>query len=332
MKPSKNKLKGFKINDNLDVRFLGSGWFLTAALFSLINLFTSNKFDAVYVRTIQYVGLFRIFSWFFRAPMIFNVYSLVQCQDWSTFGPPLFPFRKSTYTHFKKRIINTCGMEFVKKSDIVIAQTVEQKTLLSKNYLIYQTQVIYNGHPIPEVLREKESPPLILWIGKEWKNPQIFADMAFDLSDCNALFSMVGATENNLVGHNNMKLKVLGVLSLDEVNVLLEKAALLISTSPMEGFSNSFIQAWLRETPVVSLKIDPDDVIKENGLGRVCQTYDELVAATRDLIRDSQTRVLMGKAARKYAIKNFDIEKNALTYKSVFTELQSRYTNLAADQ
>jgi glycosyltransferase involved in cell wall biosynthesis len=45
----------------------------------------------------------------------------------------------------------------------------------------------------------------------------------------------------------------------------------LISTSPLEGFPNIFIEAWACGIPVLSLYVDPGNVIEREGLGFVAK-------------------------------------------------------------
>lgn len=45
----------------------------------------------------------------------------------------------------------------------------------------------------------------------------------------------------------------------------------LISTSPLEGFPNIFIEAWTCGVPVLSLYVDPGNVIEREGLGFVAK-------------------------------------------------------------
>jgi glycosyltransferase involved in cell wall biosynthesis len=52
----------------------------------------------------------------------------------------------------------------------------------------------------------------------------------------------------------------------------------LISTSPMEGFPNIFVEAWACGIPVLSLSFDPGGVIKREQLGEVANgNLDTLV-------------------------------------------------------
>jgi glycosyltransferase involved in cell wall biosynthesis len=60
---------------------------------------------------------------------------------------------------------------------------------------------------------------------------------------------------------------LLGELKHSETLYHIGNSKALISTSPMEGFPNIFIEAWAYGVPVLSLYVDPGDVIKREGLG-----------------------------------------------------------------
>lgn len=51
------------------------------------------------------------------------------------------------------------------------------------------------------------------------------------------------------------------------INKIFYRSTLLINTSDSEGFSNTFIQAWMRGVPVLSLNSDPDGLIEKHELG-----------------------------------------------------------------
>ena len=53
----------------------------------------------------------------------------------------------------------------------------------------------------------------------------------------------------------------------DNVLALIGSAKALINTSFKEGFPITFIEAWSLNIPVISLYVDPGDVINKNRLG-----------------------------------------------------------------
>lgn len=68
-----------------------------------------------------------------------------------------------------------------------------------------------------------------------------------------------------LKSFNNVKL--LGRLSHSETMFHIAKSKALISTSPMEGFPNVFIEAWACGIPVLSLYFDPGGILTKEKLG-----------------------------------------------------------------
>src|SRR6202011_2983272 len=98
-------------------------------------------------------------------------------------------------------------------------------------------------------------------------------------------------------------LQYLGTRSQSEVNELLARSHVFVNTSRYEGFPNTFIQAWMREVPVVSLQVDPDRLLEEQGVGIACDDSEQqLAAAVRGLLEDAARRAGYARRAREYAM------------------------------
>ena len=103
-----------------------------------------------------------------------------------------------------------------------------------------------------------------------------------------------------------------GVQTQEQVNALLAQSHILVNTSLYEGFSNTFIQAWLHEVPVVSLSSSPDGLLDNGSLGYCASgDYDLLLESVRKLLNNSRVINDIGLKARQYALESHS-EKNML--------------------
>lgn len=154
----------------------------------------------------------------------------------------------------------------------------------------------------------------IVWIGnfKNIKRPEIFVKLAKDFEKFPELeFIMIGSMPNRRRWHDLMEeanqiegFKYKGNLPQGEFNAILAQAHILVNTSRFEGFPNTFIQAWMRKVPVVSLSVNPDNVLSDYGIGLVSENYEGLLREVERLIEDSVFRNEIGDKAQVYAYKN----------------------------
>ncbi len=94
----------------------------------------------------------------------------------------------------------------------------------------------------------------------------------------------------------------------EEAAGVIENAALLLCTSDQEGFPNTFVQAWSHGTPVVTLRVDPDHIIKQRNVGMVTGTVDPTVEQLQRLMSSIQDRQAMGIRAREYILERHSTE------------------------
>lgn len=163
----------------------------------------------------------------------------------------------------------------------VICQNKEQYEAL-QNFKIKRLKTIYN-------IQRTNVKPLctdkghnLVWIAKfeQAKQPELFIDFAERFKNKNVTFTMFSSkmpkTEKNrkLLERilNNSQITLIEGKDNEYINdYLCNKASLLINTSVSEGISNTFIQAWMRGVPVVSLNSNPDNWFDNYMIGGCCK-------------------------------------------------------------
>ena len=95
-----------------------------------------------------------------------------------------------------------------------------------------------------------------------------------------------------------------GRVSPDEAMNIIADAAIFLSTSEEEGFPNTFTQAWSAGTPVISLRVDPGDLIDRIGMGTVAQSIDDALARIHVLMQSPERRDEIAHRARAFIEEN----------------------------
>ncbi|MBI2844756.1 MAG: glycosyltransferase family 4 protein [Armatimonadetes bacterium] len=198
----------------------------------------------------------------------------------------------------------------IKSASAVVVQTDAQNADLESRFG-RSGVVIRNTFAPPDCTVNKEQ-HYIIWVAsfRDVKRPEMFLELASRLPDFE--FIMVGGQyvhqpemfeeiKGKAQGIPNLRLT--GHVPYEETGAYFDKAKLLVCTSTVEGFPNTFLQAWSRGTPVVST-VDPDTLIQRLGLGRYCPTIDDLTREVRMLISDEAARKAIGEIAVEYVNRN----------------------------
>jgi glycosyltransferase involved in cell wall biosynthesis len=91
----------------------------------------------------------------------------------------------------------------------------------------------------------------------------------------------------------------------DQAQQVIGDAALLLSTSDIEGFPNTYVQAWSTGTPIVSLKVDPEQIIQKYGLGTISGNAERAMEDMAGLINSVHRRDEIAARARQFAVENY---------------------------
>ena len=212
----------------------------------------------------------------------------------------------------------------IRNADAIVTQTKHQAELLRRHYGRDPTAVVPNYHPLPALRPRKSRPTVVAWVAnlKPWKRPEVFLRLARDLNGMKDVqFVMIGAARGNpawcrRIQHEAKSLsnvRYLGGQPQHRVEEVLSEAHVFVNTSTQEGFANTFIQAWLRRVPVLSLSVNPDGLLDDRRIGICAGTYDALVRELTRLIRDEPLRERMGEAARLHAASTYADGRNLET-------------------
>jgi len=217
----------------------------------------------------------------------------------------------------------------IRSADLIIGQARYQDRLLATHYGRDCDLVIGTPHAIPIDPIVKTGPTTIIWVAnlKPLKQPELFLRLVRELDGCEAgRFVMIGRPadgpyqrrlEREMVGLKNFS--YLRERPMLEVNQTLMRSHVLVNTSQYEGFPNTFIQAWFRRVPVVSLSVDPDNILKTEGLGFHSVTFDGLVKDVKRLMEDRALRDSMGERAQRYAVRHHSLGPNMAKIASLLT-------------
>jgi glycosyltransferase involved in cell wall biosynthesis len=179
----------------------------------------------------------------------------------------------------------------LRRSDMVTCQTIRQIELLRNRFGI-------EGFLAPNISPDLFAVPAdgpregALWVGRDvdGKAPELFIELARRLPD--HPFTMIcqpqpGRDFHRLAAIAPKNLRLVPGLPIQETAPLFARHRVFALTSLSEGFPNVLLQSARSGTPVVSLCVDPDNILSSNKAGFACQgSFDEVVRRTAELLTD----------------------------------------------
>jgi glycosyltransferase involved in cell wall biosynthesis len=214
----------------------------------------------------------------------------------------------------------------------ILAQSASQQSALLRNYGLHSTLAGMLVEPASRQLPVEARDLPVLWVNtlREFKRPDLMLDLAASMPEL--AMHMIGGREAgsealydasarrasdlaNLVFH--------GRVPYHDVTDWYEQARVFVNTSDSEGFPNSYLQSWMRGTPVVAF-FDPDGVIAREGLGRAVKSLDEMRDAVRQFTSNPVLWLETSERCKAYMAREFSEDKVLAPYLELVESLCAR--------
>lgn len=181
--------------------------------------------------------------------------------------------------------------------------------------------LIRNLHRLPAAEEINKAEKLrVLWLAtiKEWKRPELYLNVARELKDLPVEFVIAGNLKHKKYKEDidalvaeNPQFRYEPCNDLEKSNELIAGAHIFVNTSMgEEGFPNTFIQSWLRNTLVISASFDPDNLLQNSGLGVLKPADSTLAETVREVAENYSDYDKVRDTAYEFAADTFSMEHN----------------------
>jgi glycosyltransferase involved in cell wall biosynthesis len=255
------------------------------------------------------VGLVALFCRHFRKRFVFRIASDTDC-DRSRLLVPLA----------RDRWLYAYGL---RRADAILVQSVSQADALARNYGLAGRVA---GMMVEKPQRIAPRNIDLLWVSniRHEKRPDRVLELAGTLPEAGV--HMVGGPlsgSEDLFRDVARKAEAIpnvsfhGPLSYWDAAELYDRAKIFVNTSDVEGFPNSYLQAWIRGVPVVTL-IDPDGVIEREGLGVAAKSPAQIPDAVRALLKNAAAWKAASDRCRAFMAREYGEDKVLAAYLDTF--------------
>jgi glycosyltransferase involved in cell wall biosynthesis len=285
--------------------------------------------DVYYQRTSDpLTGLAAAFCLRYGKPFVFAVGAVEDCVTELPRCPSL-----------RERVPYRWGL---RHATAVIAQTQMQQRQLRDNFGV-EAVVIRSctAEPMSIATRERnatrsaasperdgrgDQSPRVLWIGRFIREKRfgLLLDAAercpgimFDVIGDGPPGSETSRLRQRAAALSNVRLS--GYVPHAEMPAQYQGARAVVCTSTLEGFPNTFLEAWARGIPVVTT-FDPDGLVQHHGLGLQADDANALAAALRQICDNDALHARLATAARAYYLAHHTVEATVSAYDILFTQ------------
>jgi glycosyltransferase involved in cell wall biosynthesis len=220
----------------------------------------------------------------------------------------------------------------LQRADGVLVQSQHQQRLMQQNFGVRSSIAGLVVEPGRSDLEFGARDIDALWVSnlRRVKRPDVLLDLAAKLP--HIAFHMVGGpiagaqeffanVKSQALARSNVTFH--GAVPYREMNPLYSRARVFVNTSDVEGFPNTYLQAWTSGTPVVAF-FDPDGIIAREGLGVAVRTPEEMTAAVNSLTKDESAWAAARARCLAYVQRHYGEDAVLKPYLQCFHELQKK--------
>jgi len=227
----------------------------------------------------------------------------------------------------------------LRRADLVLAQTPGQQQALLKNFRRESRVVASMTDTNGRRPGFEERDISVLWVGniRALKRPELLLEAARKLPRLQ--FHIIGGP---MPGSESLyeqvraaalqvpNVRFHGPIPYQEVGEFYERARVFVGTSEIEGFPNTYLQAWARGTPVVAF-LDPEQLIARNGMGRAVTSVAQMCAEIVALSDDRQAWEIASQRSRDYMDNRFNLTRMTAPYIEALSNLYERAAPVRAN-
>ncbi len=208
----------------------------------------------------------------------------------------------------------------------VLAQSQQQQRAMLSNYGVHShiTEMMVET-PGPQCQRTVD----VLWVNnlRPFKRPDLLLELARRLPQYR--FAMIGGEQPGFASLFQTiqaqaaqipNLQFLGRVPYHDMDRQYASARVFVNTSDNEGFPNSYLQAWIRGSPVLAF-FDPDKVIAREGLGMAFIELPQMVQGIQTMLEDDHAWLLASLRCKAYMERVYAEERILAPYLATFQSL-----------
>ncbi len=210
-----------------------------------------------------------------------------------------------------------------------IAQNARQVATL-KNVYGRDAVLIRNPLDLTPAFPRNPAAQTILWVGSSddrVRRPSRMLDLAERLPEYQFVMVMVpliAETDRACWARARAlpNVTMFGRTPFAEIERFFADAKLFVNTSVFEGFPNTFLQAAKYGVPIVTLKVDPGEMLSQHGCGIASgDDLERLSETVRRMMTDAELYARASAACQRYVRAYHDQERIIPQYEQVFNRL-----------